>query len=67
MNKSLLALVFALPLIAGCFGKKAANNEVVKPEALHEEVASVADEATECNDEAPESSDEEVNNENDEK
>lgn len=65
MNKSFFALIFALPLLAACFGKKAENNEVVKTEAVHEEMAPVSesahDEASEAHDDAAEHS------ENDEK
>jgi len=54
MNKSLFVLVFALPFLAACWGKKEA--EVIKTEIVEEmvPVADEADEATGCTDEISE-------------
>lgn len=65
MNKSLFALVFALPLLAACFGKKTEKNEVVTTEVVHhEEATTVPAESDEASDSREEV---EIDEENDEK
>lgn len=66
MNKSLLALIFAVPFIAACWSKKNAETVDTTPAHQEEMVAASEEMNQDCND-AQEESDSDMDDSSDEK